>query len=102
ISEAEKLINKLVNSVANNDYAFLFACDFMIRHSFWKKALNIITRIDADNFPIIHYWAGLCCYNLEDLDTAKTHLCQAKSFGRRKEFFNRAVLLLAKIEYDQK
>lgn len=102
ISEAGKLIDKLVNSVSDNDYAFLFASDFMIRHSYWNKALNIITRIDADNFPIVHYWAGLCCYRLNDHDNARTHLCRAKSFGRQNEFFNRAVLLLAQIEYDGK
>lgn len=100
IPEAVKVIDRMVKSNPENEYAFLFSAEFYIHYSYWSKALDIIPKIDCQSFPIVDYWFGICYFNLKEFNSARVYLKNFSIKNIDADYNFGATLLLAKVEYE--
>lgn len=100
IPEAVKVLERLIQSNPENEYALLFTVEFYTHYSYWTKALDIIPKIDCQSFPVVDYWSGICYFNLKEFNSARDYL---KNFSKKNIDADNnfsATLLLAKVEYE--
>lgn len=100
IEEAERVIDNLTKANQHSDYALIFATEFLLRYSYWMRALDVVEKIDSNVYPIAYYWSGLCNYNLRNYDQAKLSLEHLRKVDDKYEYWRHALFLLANIEFE--
>lgn len=100
IEEALNVLEHLLENNHHNDYALIYSTEFLLKHEYWEKALIVLIKIDSTVYPIVHYWRGLCNYNLKNYFDAKTALEQLRKTDDKYEFWVHVLFLLAAIEFE--
>ncbi len=100
IEEGAKVVDRMVKSNPKKDYALLTSAEFYMRYSFWEKAAEVLSALDAADYPFIDYWRGLCYYNLKNYDAARFSLEYYYKYSDVDDLAAQVLLLLVKVEFE--
>lgn len=98
--EAVKVVDKMITLNPKKDYALITSVEFYMQYSFWEKAAEVLSALDAADYPFIDYWRGLCYYNLKNYDAARFPLEYYYKNSDVDDLATQVLLLLVKVEFE--